>query len=201
MRDHRTEDAMSLLAESRQARISDVRSAVAETRAVHERLVELLEEDDALHRAMHVLDNSPYQPPDAGRPAGHLSRTIVGRAQRILRDLEILERVIGEASFGRPRSLVDDGAASKREAELVRVALNLRDDHGRVKARELAMRLRELNPDRYSSSRSAYGAVYDQLNRSQAFERAGPGEFTIKALSEPFRSGKAESDAGDLPFE
>ena len=186
--DDRTETAMRLLTERRRAGSTAIREAVVDAKAAHEHLTRLLEEDDALHRSMHVLEGTTFRPNSSGEWRGPSGRTAVGRAQRILRDMELLERLISESSFGRPdspRRTFGDRHLENRDVELVRVAASVADKAGRVRARDVARKLRELAPDRYSSGRSAYGAVYDQLSRSPSFEREGPGEFTIVAPFSP----------------
>lgn len=55
--------------------------------------------------------------------------------------------------------------------------LLVRDGAGRFRVSEVAEQVQRLDPARYSSARSAYGSVYDQLRRSSDYERIGPGEF------------------------
>ena len=141
----------------------------------------LLQEEEALRDAAAALQGRTRQLTSASHLSGARWKRSE-RAHRSLRELENLSRTASD----HVRNL---GRTSRREEPrtptappsvmLVRLARSVRRPDGRIKVQDLAEEMLRLMPERYSSSRSAYAAIYDQLRRSREFERTGPGEFTF----------------------
>ena len=63
------------------------------------------------------------------------------------------------------------------QTEAIEVA---QESGGVVQVRELAARIREVEPGRFRNARSAYSSVYAQLERSERFVKGGRGQFVLK---------------------
>lgn len=139
------------------------------------------------------------------------------RASRGLRELEQLSRAAADHSQSLKR-------VARRRSSGLRTpppSVDLRDvaravalSGGQVKVQDMAEEMQRRDPERYSSPRSAYAAIYDQLRRSSDFERVGPGEFVLvekRGNATPTSqdhlpaggeaAGRNKSGGMDLPFD
>lgn len=166
----------------------------------------LLQEEEALRDAEKALSGRKAHLTSASSLASSKWKRSE-RASRGLRELEQLGRAAADHSLNLKRVA---RRASPREAvthlptSLNGLARSVALPDGRVRVQDMADEMCRRSPERYSSPRSAYAAIYDQLRRSPDFERVGPGEFVL--INDGRRSGAAgryhviDESADDLPF-
>lgn len=141
----------------------------------------LLQAEESLRDAERTLSGRKRQLTSASSLASSRWKRSE-RASRGLRDLEQLSRAAADHSQTLKR--VAQRRSSQRRT--TPPSVDLRDmarvvalSDGQVRVQEMADEMRRRDPERYSSPRSAYAAIYDQLRRSSDFERVGPGEFVL----------------------
>ena len=176
----------------------------------------LLQREEALHEAERVLTGRRSHLTSASSLASSRWKRSE-RASRSLRELEQLARAADDHSQNlrqAARRKSPSAKATQLPVDPLSVARSVSLASGRVRVQEVADEMQRHDPERYSSARSAYAAIYDQLRRSPDFERVGPGEFVfVSDLHQPPPStshhpvvagrytGLTTGDSHDLPFE
>ena len=176
------------------------------TEAVRE-LTLLLQAEESLRDAERTLSGRKRQLTSASSLASSRWKRSE-RASRGLRELEQLGRAAENHSLALKRVAQrrsSRGNAMPAVADLRVMARGVALPNGRFRVQDLADVMQRRDPERYSSSRSAYAAIYDQLRRSPDFERAGPGEFVLASdHRDPATAAlghTTEEPADALPFE
>lgn len=179
-------------------------------------LTQLLEQEEALRDAVRSITGRKVRLTSASSLASSRWKRSE-RASRSLRELEHLGRTAADHA----RNLSRAAGQTPRRRDTAPNATTLREiaramsqPNRRIRVQDMADEMRRRDPDRYSSPRSAYAAIYDQLRRSPDFERAGPGEFVLLAdrhgpqvgrQGHPMSAGGSSEasprDPDDLPFE
>lgn len=176
----------------------------------------LLQAEEALRDAERTLNGRKRQLTSASSLASSRWKRSE-RASRGLRDLEQLSRVAADHSQTLKRVTQrrsSQGRTTPPSVDLRDIARVVALSDGQVRVQDMADEMRRRSPERYSSPRSAYAAIYDQLRRSPDFERAGPGEFVLLAdrhgpqvgpQGHPMSAGGSSEasprEPDDLPFE
>ena len=192
--------------------------ALAEAIDVVRKVTLLLQQEESLRDAERALrGRKPQLTSGSSLSSTRWKRS--ERASRSLRELEHLGR--SAADHSRKLARVTRRASTDRPdafghtTDLASLAREASQLDGRIRVQDLAAAIQMEDPERYSSKRSAYAAVYDQLQRRSDFERAGPGEFVLVDPFEgitavvPARSSARRERPGsarkvstnDLPFE
>lgn len=176
----------------------------------------LLQKEEALREAERALTGRKgYLTSASSLASSRWKRS--ERASRSLRDLEQLARAANDHSRNLrqvARRKSPSAKTTQPPVDLLSVARSVSLASGRVRVQEVADEMQRHDPERYSSARSAYAAIYDQLRRSPDFERVGPGEFVLvsdghqplpgtsrRSMAAGRYAGPSTGDSPDLPFE
>jgi len=180
---------------------SDIEDSIDNALIACQELTVLLREEESLREAADALQGKRKKPSSASHPStANMKRS--ERAARCLRDLENLSRSTDAYRRRVSRAAQRISAPkvpSPPVSELHQVARANQLPDGRIRVQDVTEAILNQDPDRYSSAKSAYAAIYDQMRRSREFEHFGPGVFTLVAEFE--RQSPGDGTFRGMPFE
>ena len=187
---HADEQAVQVLKAKLAETDGQIGPALKELVACARTLLDLLEREEALRRAVEVVagEDSATTAPWQG-PRSRLSR-FEGRVRRsteeLLEAVHQLERARAAPGLFDPVGRVFMRGPSRDAAHppmprpsIGELARDLIGGHPgtRIAVRDVAQQVMDSEPGRYTDMRSAYGAVYAHLTRNPRFEKAESGVF------------------------